>query len=201
MELREIFKKIRKNKKILIVCVLVGLLAGILFHFLPSNYIASGSFYITRKEDNSESFFTYEGYYSQQTATTYTNSVVALAESVDVKKQVLEKVDLPIDDQNIRKINKSMSVKKTGPQIINITFKDKDLKKVKTIWQSISDILIETSKEINLNGDGKLTVVKISEEPFIKEGYKTLWMTGVAGIIFGCSLGLLIVSLKEYFKD
>lgn len=185
----------------LIVCILVGLLAGILFHFLPSNYIASGSFYITRKEDNSESFFTYEGYYSQQTATTYTNSVVALAESVDVKKQVLEKVDLPIDDQNIRKINKSMSVKKTGPQIINITFKDKDLKKVKTIWQSISDILIETSKEINLNGDGKLTVVKISEEPFIKEGYKTLWMTGVAGIIFGCSLGLLIVSLKEYFKD
>lgn len=201
MELREIFKKIRKNKKMLIVCILVGLLAGILFHFLPSNYIASGSFYITRKEDNSESFFTYEGYYSQQTATTYTNSVVALAESVDVKKQVLEKVDLPIDDQNIRKINKSMSVKKTGPQIINITFKDKDLKKVKTIWQSISDILIETSKEINLNGDGKLTVVKISEEPFIKEGYKTLWMTGVAGIIFGCSLGLLIVSLKEYFKD
>jgi len=201
MELREIFKKIRKNKKILIVCVLVGLLTGILFHFLPSNYIASGSFYITRKEDNSESFFTYEGYYSQQTATTYTNSVVALAESVDVKKQVLEKVDLPINDQNIRKINKSMSVKKTGPQIIDITFKDKDLNKVKTIWQSISDILIETSKEINLNGDGKLIVVKISEEPFIKEGYKPLWMTSVAGIIFGFSLGMLIISLKEYFKD
>ncbi|MBP7785922.1 hypothetical protein KA062_01560, partial [Patescibacteria group bacterium] len=142
MEFREIFKKIRKNRQVLSLCALIGLITGVLIHFLPSNYTASGSFYITRKEDNSESFFTYEGYYSQQTASTYTNSVVALAESEDVKKQVLNKLDLPEDGYNIRKISKSMSVKKTGPQIINIALKDKDLNRAKTIWENIADILI-----------------------------------------------------------
>ncbi len=201
MELRDILKKIRKNRGLLAIFISMGLIAGVLFYLLPSNYIASGSFYVTRKEDNSESFFTYEGYYSQQTATTYTNSVVALAESVDVKKQVLNKLDIPVNTQNIRKINKSVSVKKTGPQIVNITLKDKDLDKAKTLWEGVSEILIDTSKEINLEGDGKLSVVKISEEPFIKETYKPLWITSVAGILFGFSLGMLIIGLKEYFKD
>ncbi|HNU76543.1 MAG TPA: Wzz/FepE/Etk N-terminal domain-containing protein [bacterium] len=200
MEFREIFKKIRKNRQVLALCALIGLITGVLIHFLPSNYTASGSFYITRKEDNSESFFTYEGYYSQQTASTYTNSVVALAESEDVKKQVLNKLDLPEDGYNIRKISKSMSVKKTGPQIINIAFKDKDLNKSKTIWETIADTLIDTSKEINRDGDGKLAVVKISEEPFIKQFYKPLLITSVAGILVGFSLGIFIISLKEYFK-
>ena len=201
MELRDILKKIRKNRGLLAIFISMGLIAGVLFYLLPSNYIASGSFYVTRKEDNSESFFTYEGYYSQQTATTYTNSVVALAESVDVKKQVLNKLDIPVNTQNIRKINKSVSVKKTGPQIVNITLKDKDLDKAKTLWEGVSEILIDTSKEINLEGDGKLSVVKISEEPFIKETYKPLWITSGAGILFGFSLGMLIIGLKEYFKD
>lgn len=201
MEFRDILKKIRKNSGMLTICTLIGLLAGVLFHLLPSTYIASGSFYITRKEDNSESFFTYEGYYSQQTATTYTNSVVALAESVDVKKQVLNKLDFPINKYNVRKINKSLSVKKTGPQIINITFKDKDIKKAETIWECVADILIETSININRDGDGKLTVVKISEKPFIKESYKPISISSIVGILFGFSLGTVIISLKEYFND
>ncbi len=201
MEFRDVFKKTRKNRGILAIFALIGLSAGVLLHFLPSNYTASGSFYVTRKEDNSELFFTYEGYYSQQTATTYTNSVVALAESVDVKKQVLNRLNLPVNGYNVRKINKSMSVKKTGPQIINITFKDKDANKAKTIWENMSDILIETSKEINRDGDGKLAVIKISEEPFIKESYKPLSITSFLGILCGFSLGILIISFKEYFKD
>lgn len=201
MELRDVFKKIRKNRKTLIVCTLFGLVAGVIFHFLPSNYIASGSFYITRKENNSESFFTYEGYYSQQTATTYTNSVVALAESEDVKKQVLNTLNISVNGHNIRKINRSMSVKKKGPQIINITFKDKDLNRAKKIWEEISNVLIKTSEEINLAGDRELAVVKISKEPFVKQFYKPISITSVAGILFGFSLGMLLISLKEYFKD
>ena len=124
-----------------------------------------------------------------------------MAESVDVKKQVLNRLNLPVNGYNVRKINKSMSVKKTGPQIINITFKDKDANKAKTIWENMSDILIETSKEINRDGDGKLAVIKISEEPFIKESYKPLSITSFLGILCGFSLGIVIISFKEYFKD
>ena len=115
MELKKITKTIEKNKFFLITASFIGLILGIIFYFLPSKYISSGSFYVSKKTDNSLEFFTYEGYYAQQSAITYADSVVNLAKSVDIKKDVLEKMNQPINEKNLRELNKSIKIKKAGP--------------------------------------------------------------------------------------
>jgi len=88
---KKIIKTIEKNRLLLITATFIGLVLGIIFYFLPSKYISSGSFYVSKKTDKSLDFFTYEGYYAQQSAITYADSVITLAKSVDIKKDVLEK--------------------------------------------------------------------------------------------------------------
>lgn len=201
MEIKEIMKKIRKNKVLLGLSCFLGLLAGFVFFILPPTYTASGSLYVTRKAEDSGSFFTYEGYYSQQSAITYTNSVVALAESSDVKEQVLKSLEIPTNTINLRKLNNSIVVKKTGPQIININVKNKNLDKSKRIWEELSKSIIETSKNINENSNDNLSVVKVSDKPLIKENYKPPVIIGLSGLLLGFSIGLLVISLKDYFRD
>lgn len=201
MEIKEIMKKIRKNKVLLGLSCFLGLLAGFIFFILPPIYTASGSLYVTRKAEDSGSFFTYEGYYSQQSAITYTNSVVALAESSDVKEQVLKSMGMPLDTINLRKLNNSIIVKKTGPQIINIDVRNKNSDKSKRIWEELSKSIIETSKNINENSNDNLSVVKVSDKPLIRENYKPPLIIGLSGLLLGFSIGLLVISLKEYFRD
>lgn len=201
MEIKEIMKKIRKNKVLLGLSCFLGLLAGFIFFILPPIYTASGSLYVTRKAEDSGSFFTYEGYYSQQSAITYTNSVVALAESTDVKEQVLKSLEISINTPNLRKLNKSIIIKKTGPQIININVKNKDFDKSQKIWEELSKSIIETSKNINDNSNDNLSVVKVSDKPLIRVNYKPPFIIGFASLLLGFSIGLLIISLKEYFRD
>lgn len=201
MEIREIIKKIRRNKVLLGIFCFLGLLAGFVFFILPPTYTASGSIYVTRKAEDSGTFFTYEGYYSQQSAIMYTNSVIALAESSDVKDQVLKSLGMPRGATNLRKLNNSIVIKKTGSQIININVKDKDSNKAQKIWEELSNSIIETSKNINEDSNDNLSVVKVSEKPLIRKNYKPPIIIGLAGLLLGFSIGILIISLKEYFRD
>ncbi len=57
MELKKIIKTIEKNRPLLITATFIGLVLGIIFYFLPSKYISSGSFYVSKKTDKSLDFF------------------------------------------------------------------------------------------------------------------------------------------------
>jgi capsular polysaccharide biosynthesis protein len=200
MEIREIIKKVKKQKLIPIFASLVGFLAGLVIYYLPQKYIASGSFYISRKINNSTDFFTYEGYYAQQTALNYTNSVSALIESKDVQKELLEKMREPINEKNLRELKRDIKVKKTGPQIILMEIKNETPEKSKEIWRNLSGIVISKSEELNREIDNNLQIFTISKEPSIEETYKNLLLFSLVGLIIGGAIGLLIISFKEYSK-
>ena len=201
MELREIIKKIKKNRKIVITSILGGLLLGILFYTLPSRYISSGSLYVKRSIEPSEVFFTYEGYYAQQSAQSYTNSFVALVESPDIQKKTLESIGTPITDKNLRKLNRLVKVKKMGPQVISVKVIDKDYDYSEKVWVALTKSVIETSKELNESGDKNISVSTISEKPLVEETYKSIYLYSLAGTMLGLSIGCLYICIKEYIKE
>lgn len=200
MELKELILKLRKYRMILIPASIAGLAIGIATSFYPPRYVSSGSFYVRRAVNESLGFFTYEGYYAQQTAISYTNSVSALAESQDLKKTVLEEIGSVVNKESLRELNKSTRVKKVGPQIISITVKSADQEKSKNLWMEISRSLIEKSKELNLGGDENLSILPISQQPLVKETYRSSYVFGLVGMLAGFSTVLFFICLKEYFK-
>lgn len=201
MELREIIKKIKRNRRLVYTSILGGILLGIVIYTLPSRYISSGSLYVKRSIEPSKDFFTYEGYYAQQSAQSYTNSFVALVESQDIQKKTLESIGTPITDKNLRKLDRMIKVKKTGPQVILVKVTDKDYNYSEKVWVSLTKSVIETSKVLNDNGDKNISVSTVSEKPLIKETYKSPYTFSIVGMVIGLSTGCLCICVKEYIKE
>jgi len=201
MEIKEIIKKIRKYRPQFVIIAILGAALGVGLCFLPPKYTSSGSFYIKRSISGEKNYFTYEGYYGQQTALSYTNSVVALAESLDLKKIVIEKLGMEANEEGLRKISKMMKVRKTGPQIISITVKADSLNMSEDVWNKLSSTLLNTTYEINKDGDPNLMVVKVSDKPVVKQSYRSAVLFGFCGLLISTTLYLLFVCTKEYLKD
>jgi len=200
MEILEIIKKIKNYKMVLLVTAVIGVTAGMVFYLMPEKYISSGSIYVRREIINSTDFFTYEGYYAQQTAVGYTNSISNLIESPDVQKMLLEKSGEEINTIKLINLQRKIRVKKTGPQIILLEIKEKTPKEAENKWINLANIVISKSEEINRQGDGNLSVVTLSDKPLIRENYKNPYIFSLVGLLIGLTLGIILISFKEYLK-
>lgn len=181
--------------------LLFGVFLGVVFYFLPSKYVASGSFFVNRRISIEKDLFTYEGYYGQQTALSYTNSVLSLMESVDLKKMVLESNKLPLTGKNLNILSRSINVKKTGPQVIYLVVKGKTYEEAKKLWNSVSNVTLATIYEINKNGDENLSISLVSPQPLVGLPYKSVYLYVTAGILISFIVTSLYICVKEYFKD
>lgn len=201
MELKEIVKTLRKYNRTLAASAVAGLLLGYLGYLAPKPYYATGSFYIKRSVDTTRfNYFAYEGYYGQQAGLSYTNTVMALFESLDIRYMALTNINLPTDIYNLRKYSEMIKVKKTGPQVITLTVKGWTPQKAEDLWNSMAGTTIIKSRQLNINGDPLLSISKISENPVVKVQYKPLWVCLAFGLAAVPLLVIFYLSLREYFK-
>jgi capsular polysaccharide biosynthesis protein len=184
MELKQIFKNLKKYKIALLLSAVVGVLAGLVFYLAPKTYYATGSLYVTRAIDDVKfKYFAYEGYYAQQTGVSHTNNVLSLIDSLDTRKYAT-----------------MIKAKKSGPQLITLMVKGKTADQAEKLWRAVTEVTLEKDRQINLKGDPLLNVSKVSDNPVVKDQYKPLWLCIVFGFIFAPSLLILGISIKEYFK-
>lgn len=190
MELKEVLIFFKKDYlPILLTGVVFALAGSVIYYLLPPSYNASGSFYIKREIDESGgNYFTYEGYYSQQTALSYTNTLIGIFESVDIKSKALKDLDIEVNEQSIRGFGRNMKVKKSGPQLITLTVKGNTPKNAQATWLAITKATITTANILNTNGDSKLTVSQLAESPVVKMSFRNLYVN----IFVGFGLGILL---------
>jgi len=201
MELKNLFKNILKNKLLLTVFVLIGGIFCLFYTLLPSKYYATGSFLITRKVNPAEKdFFTYEGYYGQQTALSFTKTVAALFESEDVFNRALKKMNINIDETSLRKLSKKIRVTNPGPQLVTLQIKENTQSNAVKNWEAVSESAIEITNEANKNGDSLLGISKLSAEPIVKGQYKPVALMVLSGMVAGFCIYVVFFYLKEYIK-
>jgi capsular polysaccharide biosynthesis protein len=201
MELRNIVKNLSKYKIFLAVSVIIGMLLGMFYYSLPKTYTATGSFYVKRSVDTLRlSYFSYEGYYGQQTAQAYTNTAIALFESLDTRFESLSRVGLSTNIVNLKKFSKVIKVTKAGPQLITLTVTSKDPRMAEALWESVANTTIEKSRFINIGGDPFLSISKTSEVPVVRDVYKPLWLCLTTGGLLAPLIVILFISLRSYFK-
>jgi len=201
MELKDFIKNILKNKLLLIVSILLGVMMGVIYLALPPKYIATGSFMVIRKANTQRSgFFTYEGYYNQQTALSFTETVTALMESEDVLSKTLGKMAIDVNKNSLRKIQKKIKVKNPGPQLVTLQVKEKSNDLTLKTWEAISEVTTQTAQEANIEGDPSLGIAKVSAQPVIKKQHKPALPIILGGAILGLTVYIFFVSVKEYSR-
>lgn len=202
MELREIFKFFKKYKIRLVFSGLMFGLFGVLAYFLlPPKYVATGTFFVKRSVvPPTAEHFTYEGYYSQQTALSYTKTVVGLFESSDMKSAALEKLGVSVNEEALRRFSRKVRVKNAGPQLITLQIKGDSVEEVGGFWGALTSVTLEKASELNQTGDPFLQVEEVVEAPVVKQTYNNVWVNFVGGFGLGYVLRVFCLALKEYLK-
>lgn len=202
MELAELLIQLKRNFKLLIITSVICGLFGILLYFaIPQHYVASGSFYISRKMDSIDSgFFSYEGYYGQQTALSYTSTVLGLFESTDIKSQALKSLNIEVNNNTLRKLKRDMSVKKLAPQVVFVSVKATSESYAGELFQAVADATINTSNDLNIAGDAHLQIKQVSKPPVVSNEFRNIYVNMLIGLGLGFILGLVLASLKKHLE-
>jgi len=201
MEIKHIFKKMERYKKLLGISFVAGIFIGVAAYFFPSKYIATGSLFINRSVNKETAYFTYEGYYGQQTAAAYTNSVLALMDSLDIKKIILETNQIPLTSANIKALNKLISIKKPGPQVISVTIKGRTYDEAQRLWISMANATVGVTSELNKKGDPNLSVSLVSTQPLVRLPYKSIYLFIAGGVLTSLLAACFAICIKEYSKS
>jgi capsular polysaccharide biosynthesis protein len=201
MEFTEIVKFFSTYSKHILKAALVAGLAGtILFFAVPVKHIATGSFYIHRNvEGTTGRYFTYEGYYGQQTAQAYTNTVIALLESTDIKKKALENTGLPVNERSLRRVSKQIDVTKEAPQLITLKVKGNSETNAAALFTSISNNMVDTATALNSGGDPALLISPVGD-PVVNTAYRSLPVNFLLGVSLGFISATLWYAFKRYLK-
>jgi len=193
----------KKNIKILAVSVvLAGSVGALAYYFLPIKHYATGSLFIRRSiYPYSENHFTYEGYYGQQAAMSYANSVIGLVKSEDIRAQALTSLEIPVNEKTLRKYERKIRTIKSGPQLIGLVVKEKSPQEAEKLWQAVADSTINTMNNISRVNDPFVGVIKISENPVVREGYRNPVIHVSVGMGLGLVLSVSYLTLFNYFKS
>jgi capsular polysaccharide biosynthesis protein len=203
MELKELFAFFNKSIRLIFIStILFGLLSIAVYYFYPVKYYASGGLFITRTiYPYQNTHFTYEGYYGQQAAIFYTNSIIGLIESEDIGAQALGAVDQPVTEMTLRELSKKIKTEKSGPQLVTLIVKGKTQEGAITLWQALAQTTINTMRKINTEGDPFVGVAKVSETPIVKESYRNLPVFILVGMGMGCLLSVSLLAVKISLQD
>ena len=200
--MEKIFKIYSENKIKILTATILGILIGSIAGFFTNNTKITGSFYVGRKTQNvDEVTFTYEGYYGQQNALSYTKTVLALLESQDIKFQTLNTLQIKQNVKNLNTLSRKISVKNPGPQIITITIKGANQEETRNIWDSYTNVLLGNIKYLNQKSDPNLSLTPINSEPVVLNYSKPI---AIYAISMGLLLGLftsMALGLIEFLKE
>lgn len=193
--------------KLRVRALLVVFVFGVAFTYLivlsmPVSYKATATLFVRRdSEAQSAAYFNYDGFYSIQTAEKYADSVVGLLKSIDIRKQALERASLRVDSNELKQLEKSVLVKRTGPQLISLTVSSKSPDYAKRVWEAMVDSLIERSETINSFGDSKLSIALVEEAPIVTVAALPKVLVSVTGGLVAAFIGVFYFSLKKYLKN
>lgn len=202
MEIKDLINILKQNVKLILISILLmGITGALAYYFLPPRYYATGSLFVRRSiYPYSEGHFTYEGYYGQQAAMSYTNSVIGLIESDDILSQSLSVLGIQVNQKNLRNYSKRIKTRKTGPQLIELIVKGESFEQAEELWQTMADSTINSLNNISRANDPFVGIIKVSEKPVLKEGFRNLASYTLVGAGFGLVLPLFYLLTLNYFR-
>ncbi len=203
MELKELVATVRKHTKLISSIVLVTGILGVALHFIvPTAYYAEGTFYVSGfSQPSTTEYFAYDGYYAQQSAQSYTQTLAALFESVTLHSAVLDQLAIPVTENALRAFSKRLSVRIQSPQLVRVIYKSNSPDVASAHWQTLADVVTAKSTLLNDQGVSQLAVVPVHDYPVVKRGYSSVYLAFAIGAGLGLVAVTIWITLKEYYAS
>lgn len=199
-ELNQYRQILRRLLPIVVPLALVGLVAGSAYSLTqPKAWEASATLYVHRSgAPTPVNVYDYDGYYSQQAAQQYTDTVIGLLKTQDIATRATQLVAEPADTAS--KILQSVQVKKTAPQLISLTVDRPTADEAKKDLVALAQAVDERSSSLNDQAGRTYKVELVTGQPLVGEASNNLMVNSGVGVAGGALLGLLLAFAAEYLR-
>jgi len=207
MEFRKLLRILKKQWLFLLLATV--LFAGIALVGslqIPPLHRAQMTLYIKRStQPASQEFFNYDGYYAQQAAERYTDTVAGLLREKSSVKDALGVLEVGVNQKILRQIYKRVEIKKVAPQLVRITarkrFDYEEVWKPQDLVAALAGRVQQSVRDLNKGGDEAFSVDVLNEEPLVEQNEPVVWLNMIVGGLLGLFFAFFVVAFKEYLRN
>lgn len=203
MELREAVGLARDYFRVVLLGGAFLSLAAVLISLvLPKTYKASLTLYVQQQPQSSPGeFYSYDGYYAQQTAERFTRTVAGLLQDPGIVKTAAEKSGYPTDQRSLRAFSRAIKVRETAPQLVFLSVFKESSPSARKLVAALSAAAIQKVEILNKEGGGRLRVSPLDQEPLWEEQVSYPLLNGLVAFLAGVVLSLLGIALVRYLRS
>lgn len=165
----------------LLLATLAALVAGLFSRSLQPSFEASASVFVGRESQApSSGFYSFDGYYSQQAAERFTDTAMGVMRNKEIVKLAARESGFSDSAAGSRDFSRRLKVKRAGPQLIALSFADRQKEKAVLFIQNLAKITAQKIDELNKKGDRLLTLSVLEPVPFVEERVISPWLVSVS---------------------
>lgn len=203
MELKHYLNILQKRwKTILALATTLAIVAGLASIYWPTHHKSELTVYVQRvPEEPAAGDYTYDGYYAQQAAEAYTDTVEGFLQSREIIRQALQTSNLPTDARQIRRVEKRLQVKKVAPQLINVALTMETQTETSSLVKAIAQATTQRAKILNQQENEAVVIELVSTEPLESVMQPWVGLNVMVGFFGGLLLAVGGVFTKEYLTE
>jgi len=203
MELKDYITIVRRGRsRLIVLAVAGGLLAFFISQKLPTTYTASLTLYVKRQATGaSPDYYAFDGYYSQQAAEKFTETVVGFLRSKDILLASAKLANLPTDQEGLALLEGSIKIKQVAPQLVWLQVEQGSGEAAKNFGTALAQATTERINLLNQTGDKAISVDLLNPEPLVEKNEPKVILNTLVGLLSGTLLALLLIFFKEYFES
>lgn len=199
MELKYILKTMWHYRiKIAVFSVVLSVLGLFISLNNPSLYRATIEIYVKRQTSPSDKFYSYDGYYSQQAAERYAQTVRGFIRSKEIVREVLSRLGESQTQESLQRVVRSIKVIEVAPQLLSVSVTASSGERAASLVSTIASTVPERLNKLNADGDPALSVSVTTEAPFIENVSLNKIFFPLIGFLLGAFIGILFVSFRVY---
>lgn len=184
---------------ILILTLLGG--AGGLFFALrfPLTYEVSQTIFVKRQASaESKQFYTYDGYYSAQSAERFADSLTGFLKSREVLRFLLtEGPSAKFYSREADQILSAIKVKRVSPQLISFSYRDRRLAEAKQVVGNLIQGVLDFVGGVGRGGDEGISLLFVNPETQVVERHQNYFWSGLLGLLLGGFFSLVLFLLID----
>lgn len=203
MELRQLLKKLWSARLFIVGgSVILALATYLISLSLPVNYRSSLNLYVSRRiQEPSDKYYTFDGYYSQQAAERYTQTVIGILQSREVLRGAAASVSLPVDEVFLKQLSRSVRVREDAPQLISLMVTRPNREQSVALNLGLARSAIGKLTTLNQTGDRDLTIEEVSANPTVEILHPMPRLNSLLAFIFGLTAFSLFTGFFSYLKE
>lgn len=198
-ELSEYRQALGKILPVVIPLAVVGVVAGVGYSLAqPKGWQASTTLYVHRvNPSNLSSVYDYDGYYAQQAAQQYTDTVVGLLKTQDLASWAAQ---IASDSADPATILNGVQVKKVAPQLVSLTVTRSTQNEARDELIALAQATAERSAALNDQYGRTYKVEMVTGQPLLSESSANLSFNALLGLLGGGAIGLGLALALEYLR-